>query len=137
MRKFTFLCFFTNKQFFYIKAKLTVSKSLSSTWCYFLDSTNLKGCCFFRVICKKGHKVRSDLLCQKHLLFAIDSYGKQFRHGACALGLLDFQQRGDSHYLLKQVKYWQLAPPILKESATAKKTLAPIFCTFQRPCTYS
>ena len=27
MTKFTFLCFFTNKYFFYIKAKLTVSKS--------------------------------------------------------------------------------------------------------------
>ena len=50
MTKLTFLCFFTNKYFFYIKAKLTVPKSLSSTQCYFFDSTHLKGCCFFSSI---------------------------------------------------------------------------------------
>ena len=37
MTKFIFLCFFTNKYSFYIKAKLTVWKSLSSMWCYFFD----------------------------------------------------------------------------------------------------
>ena len=50
MTKLTFPCFFTNKYFFYIKAKLTVSKSLSSTWRYFFDSTHLKGCHFFSSI---------------------------------------------------------------------------------------
>ena len=56
MRKFTFLCFFTNKYFFYIKAKLTVSKSLYTAWCYFFDSTHLKGCHFFRINLQKSAK---------------------------------------------------------------------------------
>ena len=38
------------KYFFYIKAKLTVSKSVSSRWRYFFDSTHLKGCHFFSSI---------------------------------------------------------------------------------------
>ena len=50
MTKFNFLCFFTNKYFFYLKAKLTVSKSLCSMWRYFFNSTHLKGCHFFSSI---------------------------------------------------------------------------------------
>ena len=44
MTKFTFLCFFTNKYFFHIKTKLTVSKSLSSMWRYFFDSMHFRLC---------------------------------------------------------------------------------------------
>ena len=50
MTKFIFLYFFNKKYFFYVKAKLTVSNSLSSTLCYFFDSTHLKGCLFFSSI---------------------------------------------------------------------------------------
>ena len=44
MTKFTFLCFFTNKYFFQIKTKLTVSKSLFSMWRYFFDSMHFRLC---------------------------------------------------------------------------------------------
>ena len=45
-----FSVFFHQQIIFFIKAKLTVSKSLSSTWCYFFDSTHLKGFRFFSSI---------------------------------------------------------------------------------------
>ena len=43
-----FLVFFPNKRSFYIKAKLTVSKSLSSMWCYFFWFDTFEGMSFFQ-----------------------------------------------------------------------------------------
>ena len=69
MTKLTFPCFFTNKYFFYIKAKLTVSKSLYITWCYFFVSTHLKGCRSFSSIFQpKGEPQDLDELCFPYTL---------------------------------------------------------------------
>ena len=53
MTRSLFCIFSKTNIFFYLKAKLTVSKSLYNKWRYFFDSTHLKGCHFFRVNLQK------------------------------------------------------------------------------------
>ena len=97
MTKFTFRSF-TRKYFFYIKAKLTVSKSLSNSWRYFFDSTHLKGCHFFSSIFQpKGKSQNLVEPCFPHTFYP--SFMPPIRSG-------DYSSFNLSHFLAWCGEWW-------------------------------